>query len=57
MEGESLGQQVRMQLIKNMSEQNPTKTKINGSLTTQLTKIKRIKRILFAIGQAISYLH
>ena len=57
MEEESLGLQIRSQLIEKMSEQSPTRSKINGSLTSQITKMNRVKRVLYEVGMALGYLH
>lgn len=57
MEEGTLGHQLRHEVLKHMSEQSTIKTKINESITTHISKINKIRRILFEIGGAINYLH
>ena len=40
-----------------MSEQNEIKNKINESVTSQISKINKIRRILFEVGSALAYVH
>ena len=40
-----------------MSEQSTIKTKFNQSVTSQITKINKIKRILYEIICGLKYLH
>ena len=40
-----------------MSETGTTKAKINESITAQISKINKIRRIIFEIASAISYLN
>ena len=40
-----------------MSEQNEIKNKINESVTSQISKINKIRRILFEVGSALAYIH
>lgn len=40
-----------------MSEQSTIKTKFNESVTSQITKINKIKRILYEIICGLKYLH
>ena len=40
-----------------MSEQNEIKNKINESVTSQISKINKIRNILFEVGSALAYVH
>lgn len=40
-----------------MSEQSLAKTKINESVTTKISKINKIRKILFEIAGGVAYLH
>lgn len=47
MEGETLGKELKTELLRNMSEQSAAKTRINESVTTQISKINKVRKILF----------
>jgi hypothetical protein len=57
MEGETLGQEVRTELMRSMSEQNAARARINESVTSQISKINKIRKVLFEIAGAVAYLH
>lgn len=54
MEGETLGTQLKNQVLKNMSEQAP---KSNEDNDTKVSNINRIRKIIFEIATAVAYLH
>lgn len=57
MDGETLGRELRGQVLRSMSEQGTAKARINDSVTTQISKINKIRRILFEVVSAVAYLH
>jgi serine/threonine protein kinase len=57
MEGETLGQELRTELLRSMSEQSAAKAKINESVTSQISRINKIRKVLFEIAGGVAYLH
>lgn len=57
MQSEALGQQLKQQVLRNMSQQSTTKPKINETLETQIWKVNKIRKILYEIASALNYLH
>lgn len=57
MEGETLGQELRTELLKNMSEQSAARARINESVTSQISKINKIRKVLFEIAGGVAYMH
>lgn len=57
MEGETLGKELKTELLRNMSEQSAAKARINESVTSQISKINKLRKVLFEIAGAVAYLH
>jgi serine/threonine protein kinase len=40
-----------------MSEQGTTRAKINETITSQISKVNKIRKILYEVATAVAYLH